>query len=77
MDNAEDILNYDLSDISEEVKMGLVNSMISIAGENLGKLFYSLKLKNKIEGMIINDTNGDEFLLTFQKITPQNTPNKV
>ena len=77
MDNTEDILNYDLSDISEEVKMKLVNGMISIAGENLGKLFYSLKLENKIEGMVINDSNGDEFLLTFQKISPKTTPNKV
>ena len=69
MDNTEDILNYDLSDQPQEVKEELVKGMITISAENIMKLFYSLKLTNKIEGMAINDANGDEFILTFKKIS--------
>lgn len=39
-----------------------------VAKESI-KLFYSMKMKNGFEHIAINDANGDEFILTFKKIT--------
>jgi|688.fasta_scaffold63372_8 hypothetical protein len=64
----ESILDYDLSGIDEDKKRELIKGFTEITAKQALELFVSLGLKTHIEAMVINDTTGDEFILSFKKV---------
>lgn len=63
-----DILNYDLSNESDEVKQKIIDGLSNAVGSVFMKTFYSLGLKTHITFTIINESNGDKFTCQFVKI---------
>lgn len=63
----KDIL-YDLSKIKPSEKTKLIERFAEIFGEYALKIFYQLGLKTHFETMLINDANGDEFILSLKKV---------
>ena len=54
--------------ISNEQKDELVKTFVEITAKNALQLFLSLGLKSHFESMVINETTGDEYILSFKKI---------
>ena len=46
-------------------KKEIINAAIEAAATALTHAFKTCELKDKIESMVINDDNGEEFVLTF------------
>ena len=51
--------------VTESEKKEIINAAIEAAAKVLTHAFKVCELKDKIESMVINDNNGEEFVLTF------------
>ena len=69
MSKAKPFIVPDFSKLSDEEKNKLITEFGEIAGKSAIRLFISLGLKSHIDFMIINDATGDEYILSFKKIT--------
>jgi len=56
------------SDITDADKEYALKKFGELTAKEALKLFYMLDLKIHFEQMIINETTGDEFVLSFKKI---------
>jgi hypothetical protein len=54
--------------LTKEEKEYLINGCLVAVAKPIMFAFYTCELRTHIEGMIVNDANGDEFILTFKKL---------
>jgi len=64
----DEITKYDLSEITEDIKDEFIDTYIKTTGEMGMRIFMMFGLTNKIEAMMINDANKDEFIFSFKKL---------
>lgn len=70
-DNKEepfDVSNYDISGLEPKEKTDLISAIMKPMSEMCFKLYYSAKLENGMEQLVINETTGEHFLLSFRKV---------
>lgn len=59
---------YDLSKVSDDVKKSTIQEFMELTAFHALKLFLSLGLETHMECMVINQVNGEEFILSFKKL---------
>lgn len=65
-----DLMEYDLSSQPHEYKLELINTISKISAKMFMEVFYSCGLKLGIEQMVVNESDGEKFIMFFKKCTP-------
>jgi hypothetical protein len=57
--------------LTKEEKEYLINACLVAVAKPIMFAFYTCELQTHIESMIVNDANGDEFILCFKKLNKE------
>lgn len=62
------IMNTQIEEFTDEDKRIIIKEFTEVTVKHALILFYMLGLKTHIDAMVVNQSNGDEFVLSFKKV---------